>query len=87
MEVSVSFSGGADPQRVTELLKVVALAQPGVGRNIAAGVRPSVWQQLASPSNSVPGRDRYQYQDWAQVRSDLAVAVNDALLRNKIAIA
>ncbi|MBV9129945.1 MAG: hypothetical protein JO298_06125 [Verrucomicrobia bacterium] len=70
---------------MTELLKVVALAQPGVGRNIAAGVRPSVWQQLASPSNSVPGRDRYQ--DWAQVRSDLAVAVNDALLRNKIAIA
>jgi small-conductance mechanosensitive channel len=28
-----------------------------------------------------------RYQDWSQIRSDLSVAVNDALLRDKIAIA
>jgi small-conductance mechanosensitive channel len=28
-----------------------------------------------------------RYQDWAQVRSDLAVAINDALAREKIGIA
>jgi small-conductance mechanosensitive channel len=28
-----------------------------------------------------------RYQDWAQVKSDLAVAINEALVREKIGIA
>jgi small-conductance mechanosensitive channel len=85
VEVSVNVAGGADPQRVAELLKTTAAAHPGVAKeplpqayvvNFSAG---AVTFQLRA------WIDRYE--DLAQLRSDLSVAVNDALARDKIAIA
>jgi potassium efflux system protein len=85
IEVSVNVVRGADPQRVFELLKSTATGHPGVAKepspqvyvvNFAAGAitfQLRVWTD--------------QYQEWAQLRSDLSVAVNDALAREKIAIA
>jgi small-conductance mechanosensitive channel len=85
VEVSVSVTGGADLERVTELLKNVAMAQPGVAKEPP----PQVYVHSVTAAGIAfqlrAWTDRYQ--DWAQVRSDLAVAVNDALVRNKIAIA
>jgi potassium-dependent mechanosensitive channel len=85
IEVSVNVVGGADPQRVFELLKSTAAGHPGVAKepspqvyvvNFTAGTitfQLRVWTD--------------QYHEWAQLRSDLSVAVNDALAREKIAIA
>jgi len=85
IEVSVNVVGGADPQRVFELLKSTAAGHPGVAKepspqvyvvNFSAGAiifQLRVWTD--------------QYHEWAQLRSDLSVAVNDALAREKIAIA
>jgi small-conductance mechanosensitive channel len=85
VEVSVNVVSGVDTQRVVELLKSVAAGNPDVVKepppqvyiiNFAAG---GVTFQLRAWTN--------RYQGWAQLRSDLAVAVNDALTREKIAIA
>jgi potassium efflux system protein len=85
IEVSVNVVGGADPQRVFELLKSTAAGHPGVAKepfpqvyvvNFTAG---AVTFQLRVWTD--------QYNEWAQLRSDLSVAVNDALARDKIAIA
>jgi small-conductance mechanosensitive channel len=85
IEVSVNVVGGADPQRVFELLKSTAAGHPGVAKepspqvyvvNFTAG---SITFQLRVWTD--------QYHEWAQLRSDLSVAVNDALAREKIAIA
>ena len=85
VEVSVNVVGGADPQRVVELLKGTAAAHPGVTReppphvyvtNFSAG---AVTFQLRAWTN--------RHEDWAQLKSDLSVAVNEALAREKIAIA
>ncbi|HYZ73317.1 MAG TPA: mechanosensitive ion channel domain-containing protein, partial [Chthoniobacterales bacterium] len=85
VEVSVNVVGGTDTQRVVELLKSVAAIHPDVAKqpppqvymlNFTAGAvtfQLRVWT----------GRSR----EWVQLRSDLAVAVNDALAREKIAIA
>jgi potassium-dependent mechanosensitive channel len=85
VEVSVNVAGGADSQRVVELLKNTAAAHPGVAKeplpqvyvtNFSAG---AVTFQLRAWTN--------RHEDWAQLRSDLSVAVNEALAREKIAIA
>jgi small-conductance mechanosensitive channel len=85
VEVSVNVIGGVDTQRVVELLKSVATAHPDVAKqplpqvyivNFTAGAvtfQLRVWTERS--------------REWAQVRSDLAVAVNEALAREKIAIA
>ena len=84
VEVSVNVAGGADSQRVVELLKSTAAAHPGVTKepspqvyvtNFSAG---AVTFQLRAWTN--------RHEDWAQLRSDLSVAVNEALAREKIAI-
>jgi potassium efflux system protein len=85
IEVSVNVVGGADPQRVFELLKTTAAGHSGVAKvpspqvyviNFTAG---SITFQLRVWTD--------QYHEWAQLRSDLSLAVNDALVREKIAIA
>jgi potassium-dependent mechanosensitive channel len=85
IEISVNVAGGADPQRVVELLKRTAAAQSGVSQeplpqvyvtNFTAG---SVTFQLRAWTD--------RHEDWTQLRSDLAVAANEALAREKIAIA
>jgi potassium-dependent mechanosensitive channel len=85
VEVSVSVAGGADTQHVMELLKTKAASYPGVANepspqvyvvNFSAGAitfKLRFWTDL----------DR----DWSQLQSDISIAVNDALIREKIAIA
>jgi potassium-dependent mechanosensitive channel len=85
VEISVNVVGDADHQRVVELLKSTATAHPGVAKeplpqvyvvNISSG---AVTFQLRAWTD--------RNEEWAQLRSDLSVAVNDALAREKIAIA
>ena len=85
VEVSVSVVAGADLQRVAELLKSTAAVHPDVAKepapkvhvvNLTAGAvtfQLRVWTE--------------RHEAWAQLRSDLSVAINGALAREKIATA
>jgi potassium-dependent mechanosensitive channel len=85
VEVSVNVTGGADPQRVVELLKSTAAAQPGVAKEPTPQVYVTNFSASAVTFQLRAWTDRHE--DWAQLRSDLSVAVNNALAREKIAIA
>jgi potassium efflux system protein len=85
VEVSVNVVGGADPQRVVELLKSTAAAHPGVTKEPSPQVYVTNFSAGAVTFQLRAWTDRHE--DWAQLRSDLSVAVNDALAREKIAIA
>ena len=85
VEVSVNVAGGADPQRVVELLKSTAAAHPGVAKEPSPQVYVTNFSAGAVTFQLRAWTDRHE--DWAQLRSDLSVAVNDALAREKIAIA
>ena len=85
VEVSVNVAGGADPQRVVELLKSTAAAHPGVTKEPSPQVYVVNFSAGAVTFQLRAWTDRHE--DWAQLRSDLSVAVNDALAREKIAIA
>jgi potassium-dependent mechanosensitive channel len=85
VEVSVNVAGGADPQRVVELLKRTATAQPGVAKDPAPHVYVTNFSAGAVTFQLRAWTDRHE--DWTQLRSDLSVAVNEALAREKIAIA
>jgi small-conductance mechanosensitive channel len=85
VELSINVAGNSDPQHVTELLKRTAAAHPGVAREPS----PQVYVM-----NFSAGAVTYQLrawtdhqEDWVQLRSDLSLAVKDALTREKIAIA
>jgi small-conductance mechanosensitive channel len=84
IEIPVTVVRGAAPQRVVELLKTTAANHPGVAKqpqpqsyvlNFSSG---AVTFQLRAWTN--------RYEDWVQVRSDLAVAVDEALSRESISI-
>jgi potassium-dependent mechanosensitive channel len=84
VEVTVTVARGVAPQRVIELLKRVAADLPGVIKEPAP---------QAYVVNFGPGSVNFQlrawsdrYEDWVQVRSDLSVAVDDALARENIAV-
>ena len=85
VEVSVNVIGGADPQRVVELLKSTAAAHPGVAKEPAPQVYVTNFSAGAVTFQLRAWTDRHE--DWAQLRSDLSLAVNEALAREKIAIA
>jgi potassium-dependent mechanosensitive channel len=85
VEVSVNVAGGADPQRVVELLKSTATAHPGVAKEPLPQVYVTNFSAGALTFQLRAWIDRYE--DLAQLRSDLSVAVNNALAREKIAIA
>ena len=85
IEVSVNVVGGADPQRVFELLKSTAAGHPGVAKEPSPQVYVVNFTAGAVTFQLRVWTDRYH--EWAQLRSDLSVAVNDALAREKIAIA
>ena len=84
IEVSVNVVGGADPQRVFELLKSTAADHPGVAKEPSPQVYVVNFTAGAITFQLRVWTD--QYHEWAQLRSDLSVAVNDALAREKIAI-
>jgi potassium-dependent mechanosensitive channel len=85
VEVSVNVVGGADPQRVVELLKSTAASHPGVAKEPLPQVYVTNFSAGAVTFQLRAWTDRHD--DWAQLHSDLSVAVNDVLAREKIAIA
>jgi small-conductance mechanosensitive channel len=85
VEVSVNVAGGADPPRVVELLKSTAASYPGVAKEPAPQVYVTNFSAGAVTFQLRAWIDRYE--DWAQLRSDLSVAVKNALAREEIAIA
>jgi potassium-dependent mechanosensitive channel len=85
VEVSVNVAGGTDSQRVVELLKTTAAAHPGVAKEPFPQVYVTNFSSGAVTFQLRAWTDRHE--EWAQLRSDLSVAVNDALAREKIAIA
>jgi small-conductance mechanosensitive channel len=85
VEISVNVAGGADPQRVVELLKRTAAGYPGVGKQPSPQVYVTNFSAGAVTFQLRVWTDRQE--DWAQLRSDLSVALNDALAREKIPIA
>ena len=85
VEVSVNVAGGADPQRVFELLKSTAASHPGVVKDPAPQVYVTNFSAGGVSFQLRAWIDRYE--DWAQLRSDLSVSVKEALARENIAIA
>ncbi len=85
VELSVNVVGGVESQRVVELLKSTAAGHPGVAKEPSPQVYVINFTAGAVTFQLRAWTDRYQ--GWAQLRSDLGVAVNDALAREKIAIA
>ena len=84
VEVPVTVVRGTAPQQVVELLRTVASNHPLVAKEPAP---------QAYISNFTSGTVTFQlrawtarYEDWVQLRSDLSVAVDDALTREKIMI-
>ncbi len=84
VEVMVTVARGAAPQRVIEVLKCVTANLPSVTKEPA----PQAYVvNFASASVSFRLRawtDRHE--DWVQMRSDLSIAVDDALTRENITI-
>jgi potassium-dependent mechanosensitive channel len=85
VEVTVNVVGGADSQRVVELLKSTAAAHPGVAKEPMPQVFVVNFSAGAVTFQLRAWTDRHE--NWAQLRSDLSVDVNNALAREKIAIA
>jgi potassium-dependent mechanosensitive channel len=85
IEISVNVAGGADPQRVVELLKRTAADYPGVGKQPSPQVYVTNFSAGAVTFQLRVWTDRQE--DWAQLRSDLSLAVNEALAHEKIPIA
>jgi len=85
VEVSVNVAGDTDPQRVTELLKSTAAAQPGVVMEPSPQVYVTNFSAGAVTFQLRAWTDREE--NWPQLRSDLSLAVKGALARERIAIA
>ena len=85
IEVSVNVTGGEDPQRVVELLKRNAASHPDVAKEPVPQVHVVNFSAGAVTFQLRAWTDRHQ--DWAQVRSDLSIAIKDTLARENIAIA
>ena len=85
IEVPVTVARGVPPQRVIEVLKRVAADQPGVTREPASQAYVVNFAASTVTFNLRAWTERYE--DWVQVRSDLSVAVDEALVGEKITVA
>lgn len=85
IEVSVNVVSGVDTHRVVELLKSIAAGHPDVAKQPVPEVYTVNFTAGAVTFQLRVWTDRSR--QWVQVRSDLALAVNEALAREKIAIA
>jgi potassium-dependent mechanosensitive channel len=85
IEVSVTVARGAAPQHVIEVLKRVAANHPGVTKEPAPQAHVVNFASATVSFNLRAWTERYE--DWVQVRSDLSVAVDEALTRENITIA
>jgi potassium-dependent mechanosensitive channel len=84
IEVSVTVPRGTAPQHVIEILKRVAANQPGVTKDRVPQAYAVNFAPAAVSFNVRAWTE--QYEDWVQVRSDLAVAVDEALMRENIPV-
>jgi small-conductance mechanosensitive channel len=84
VEVTINVVGGVDPQRVIELLKSTATSHPGVAKEPPPQVYVTNFSAGAVTFQLRAWTDRHE--DWTQLRSDLSLALNEALVREKIAI-
>ena len=85
VEVPVSVARGVDPQRVLELLKRVAANHQSIAKEPAPQAYIVNFAPGAVSLQLQAWTDRYE--DWVQVRSDLSLAVDQALTRENITIA
>jgi small-conductance mechanosensitive channel len=85
IELPVTVARGAAPQRVIDLLQRVAATQPGITTEPAPLAYVVNFGSTAINFNLRVWTD--QYEDWIQVRSNLAVGVDEALNRDHIAVA
>jgi len=84
VEVPVTVVRGPAPQRVAELLRTAAVNHPLVAKEPAPQAYVSTFT-----SGSVTFQVRAwtaRYEDWVQLRSELSIAIDDALAREQIAI-
>ena len=84
VEVPVSVARGVDPQRVLELLKSVAANHQSIAKEPAPQAYIVKFAPGAVSLQLQAWTDRYE--DWVQVRSDLSLAVDQALTRENITI-
>ncbi len=85
VEVSVSVVANADLPRVAELLKSIAADHPEVAKKPPPQVHVNSITASAVIFQLRVWTERNE--SWAQVRTDLSVAINQALAREKIAMA
>jgi potassium efflux system protein len=85
VEVSVSVAASAAARRVAELLEKIAADHPDVAKEPAPRVHVVSMTASAIAYQLRVWTDRHEA--WAQVRSDLTIAINEALAREKIALA
>lgn len=85
VEVSLSVAASADPRRVADLLKGIAADHPDVAKDPAPRVHVVSMTASAVAFQLRVWTDRHE--TWAQVRSDLTLAINEALAREKIVLA
>jgi potassium-dependent mechanosensitive channel len=85
IEVPVTVARGAAPHHVIEVLKRVAGNHPGVTREPAPQAHVVNFASATVSFNLRAWTERYE--DWVQVRSDLSVAVDEALTAENITVA
>jgi small-conductance mechanosensitive channel len=85
IELPIMVARGVTPQQVIGLLQRVAAEQPGITKE------PLPQAYVVNVSSAAIGfilrAWTDQYEQWIQVRSDLAVAIDEALSRENIAVA
>jgi potassium-dependent mechanosensitive channel len=85
VEVPVTVARGVAPQRVIEVLERVAANHPSVRKEPAPQAFVVNFASTAVSFQLRAWTDRYE--DWVRVRSDLSVAVDDALTQENITVA
>jgi small-conductance mechanosensitive channel len=85
IEVSLTVARGAAPQHVIEVLKRVAASRPAITKEPVPQAYVVNFASATVSFNLRAWTDRYE--DWVQVRSDLAVAVDEAMTRENITVA
>jgi small-conductance mechanosensitive channel len=85
IEVSVTVARGAAPRNVIEVLERVAANHPAITKEPLPQAYVVNFASAAVSFKLRAWTDRYE--DWVQVRSDLAVAVDEALTRENITLA
>jgi small-conductance mechanosensitive channel len=83
IQIPVSTARGADPEHVIELLKNVAIAHDKISQQPGP---QAYFSDVASGALNFELRAWTEhYEEWVRIRSDLAMAINDALVKENLA--